>query len=113
MEVIRSAPAAKLQENVVRVAHGIQKARQTYLTNLIESATNKKEELKREADADIASDQTFQSWLANEIFESANHFTIQFTEAVMTRTWDKMQSYKLEQVKSFVRPVGRLPDIRA
>jgi len=31
----------------------------------------------------------------------------------MTRAWDKMQSYKLEQVKAFVRPVGRSPDMRS
>lgn len=56
MEVIRSAPAAARQENKNEsVAHGIQKARQTYLTNLIENATHKKEELSREADADIDS----------------------------------------------------------
>jgi len=65
MEVIRSAPAAQKQDKRFTVAHGIQKARQTYLTNLIQNATDKKEELKREADADIDSDQTFQSWLAD------------------------------------------------
>ena len=31
----------------------------------------------------------------------------------MTRAWDKMQSYKLEQVKAFVRPVGRSPEVRS
>ena len=65
MEVIRSAPAAQKQDKRFTVAHGIQKARQTYLANLIQNATDKKEELKREADADIDSDQTFQSWLAD------------------------------------------------
>ena len=59
MEVIRSAPTANKKQDAKNqfksVPHGIQKARQAYLTSLIENATNKKEELKQEADADIDS----------------------------------------------------------
>ena len=53
--MIRSAPAAAQDRSNESVAHGIQKARQTFLTNLIENATNKKEELSQEADAEIDS----------------------------------------------------------
>jgi len=111
MEIIQSAPAA--EPEIKSMAHGIQRDRQAYLARLIENTTLKMELLRQEADADVESDQTFQSWLADQIFESANQLTLQFTEAVITRTWEKIQGYKLDQVKAMVKPVGRDAATRA
>ena len=69
--------------------------------------------MSQEADAGEESEQTFQSWLADQIFESANHLTLQFTESVMSRTWERIQSFKLEQVKAMVKPKGKDPATRS
>lgn len=53
-----------------------------------------------------------QQWLANQIFESSNYLSLQFTEAVVERTWENIQKYKLEQLKSFINPVGRTDEAR-
>jgi len=74
---------------------------------LIDSASVKMDQLRQEADEEEESEQTFQSWLADQIFESANYLTLQFTEGVMSRTWEKIQSLKLDQVKGFIRPMGK------
>lgn len=65
------------------------------------------EQLRQEADNDAESEDTFQKWLADQIFDSANYLTLQFTEAVMSRVWEKIQGHKLQQVKEMVRTVGR------
>ena len=93
MEIVQSPPAAYNPE-ISNVAHGVKRERQAYLARLIEHASVKIEQLREEADADVESDQTFQSWLAEQIFESANHLTLQFTESVLSRTWEKIQSHK-------------------
>ena len=89
------------------LSHGIQIDRQEYLGKLIEHASAKMEALRQEADNEQESDETFQKWLADQIFDSANYLTLQFTEAVMSRIWEKIQGFKLEQVKEMVRPMGR------
>ena len=47
-------------------------------------------------------DQILQHWLADQVFESANHFDLQFTEGVVAQVWEKIQSRKLNQVKQLI-----------
>ena len=103
------ASAALVQElsQYMTLSHGVQIDRQEFLGRLIENASAKMEALREEADNDAESDQTFQSWLADQVFDSANYLTLQFTEAVMARIWEKIQSFKLDQVKELVRPMGK------
>ena len=58
-------------------------------------------------------DQILQQWLADQVFESANHFDLQFTEGVVAQVWEKIQSRKLNQVKQLIQPVGKDEMVRA
>ena len=114
MEVTKPAESAFEEfSRLTNLDHGVQRDRQEYLSRLIDSATVKMQMLSQEADAGEESDQTFQSWLADQIFESSTHLTLQFTEAVMSRTWTRIQSFKLEQVKAILRPKGKDPSTRS
>lgn len=90
MAMVQSISAPAAEENGMDFAHGIQQSRQAYLTRLVEHSSVKMEEMRQEADANEESSQTFQAWLADQIFESANFLSLQFTESVVTRTWRKI-----------------------
>lgn len=70
------------------------------------------DELRSEAEEGVENHQTLQQWLANQILESANYLSLQFTESVAERIWETIQGYKLETLSNLVNPVGRTDEMR-
>ena len=89
MEMINTAPSAAQQPNIAR-AHAMQKNRQAYLGLLKRKIENKMNAMRQEADSGVESDQPLQRWFAEQVFESANHLSLQFTESVVGHTWEKI-----------------------
>lgn len=65
------------------------------------------EQLSDEAEQGVASEQTFHRWLSDQIVESATYLSLQFTEEVLSRSWQSLQKTKLERLKEMLNPVGR------
>ena len=99
--------AAAAAPTAPAVAHAMQKNRQAYLARLKAQTDHKMTSLRQEADRGVEGEETLQMWLADQLFESANHLSLQFTESVVARAWERIQSYKLEQLKAVIRPSGK------
>ena len=60
--------------------------RQAFLGHMTKLVNSKTEELRSRMSAANETEETFQNWMSDMIFESLNQMSPQFTEAVIGRT---------------------------
>ena len=80
--------------------------RQAFLAHMTKQVSSKTEELRSKMSAANETEETFQAWISELIFESLNQMSPQFTEAVIGRTQERIQRSKLDHVTELITITG-------